>query len=224
MKRTKRFYPRRIRALRRLAIALALLLFCNCVLHVGLLLPIQALRVCEQSEGVYERTRVVWRRWEPNMMHLVDALYLTESENTLSLFCTHPGLSGWLDGFVWPVDTSDGGDVQAGAVSMARGDREPVIVFYGRVKGTEGLKLTANVRTEDWNDAENGPHIHVYGHEIGKEDCLVRDGYTYFIFVESNPVPKDLRNRLPAYHQLIVNRGEEHIEYEIERGASVFWG
>ena len=220
----KHFYPRHIRALRRAAIALTLLLFCNCVLHVGLLLPIQALRVCEQSEGVYERTRAVWRRWEPNMMHLVDALYLTESENTLSLFCTHPSLSGWLDGFVWPVDTSDGGDVQAGAVNMSRGDRESIIVFYGRVKGTEGLKLTANVRTEDWNDTENGLHIHIYGHGIGKEDCLVRDGYTYFIFVESNPVPKDVRNRLPAYHQLIVNRGEEHIEYEIERGASVFWG
>ena len=224
MKKKKRFYPRHVRALRRLAVALGLLLFCNCALHVGLLLPIQALRVCEQSEGVYERTRVVWRRWEPNMMHLVDALYLTESENTLSLFCTHPGLSGWLDGFVWPIDTSDGGDVQAGAVSMARGDREDVVVFYGRVKGTENVRLTANVRTEDWNDAESGPQFHVYGHGIGKEDCLIRNGYTYFIFMEPNPVPKDVRNRLPAYHQLIANRGEEHIAYEIGQGASVFWG
>lgn len=224
MKKAKRFYPRHIRALRRLAVALSLLLLCNGVLHIGLLLPIQALRVCEQSEGVYERTRVVRRRIESNMMHLIDILYLTEGENTLSLFCAHPGVLGWLDGFVWPVDTSDGGDVQAGAVNMSRGDRESIVVFYGRVKGTEEMDLTANVRTEDWNDAENGPHIHIYGHGIGKEDCLIRDGYTYFVFIEPNPVPKDLRNRLPAYHQLIVNRGEEHIEYEIERGASVFWG
>ena len=224
MKKKKRFYPRRVRALRRLAVALALLLFCNGVLHVGLLLPIQALRVCEQSEGVYERTHVVRRRIEPGMMHLIDFLYLTEGENTLSLFCAHPGVYGWLDGFVWPVDTSDGGDVQAGTVSMTRRDREDIIVFYGRVKGTENVRLTANVRTEDWNDAESGPHIHVYGHEIGKEDCLVRGGYTYFIFIEPNPAPKDVRNRLPSYHQLIVNRGEEHIAYEIEQGASVFWG
>ncbi len=224
MKKTKRFYPRHVRALRRLAIALALLLFCNGVLHVGLLLPIQALRVCEQSEGVYERTHVVWRHIEPDMMHLIDVLYLTEGENTLSLFCAHPSVYGLLDGFVWPVDTSDGGDVQAGAVGMTRRDREDVVVFYGRVKGTENVELTANVRTEDWNDAENGTHIHVYGREIGKEDCLVRNGYTYFIFIEPNPVPKDVRNRLPAYHQLIVNRGEEHVAYEIEQGASVFWG
>lgn len=224
MKQVKKLYPRRVRALRMTAIALALMLFCNGVLHIGFLLPIQALRACEQLEGVCERTQVVQRRLETGMMHLVDVLYLTEGENSLSLFCTHPSIFGWMDAFVWPVDTSDGGDVQAGAVRMNRDGREDVIVFYGRVKGTEDMNLTANVLTEDRDDAENGAHTHVYGREIGKEACLVRDGYTYFIFIEPNPVPQDEQNRLPAYYQLIVNRGGEHIEYEIMTTASVFWG
>ncbi len=224
MKKTKRVYPRRVRALRRAAVALALLLFCSLVLHVGLLLPIQALRVCEQNQGVYERTRVVQRRLEPGMMHPIDVLYLTEGENTLSLFCTNPGLFGWTDGFVWPVDTSDGGDVQAGAVSMTREGKERVLVFYGRVRGTEEMELNGSVRTEDWNDAEKGLQIHAYGHGIGEEDRVVRDGYTYFIFVEPDPVPEETRSRLPCYYQLFVNRGGEHIAYEITQTASVFWG
>ena len=224
MKRAKKLYPRRVRALRMAAIALSLLLFCNYVLHIGFLLPIQALRACEQLKGVYERTQVVQRRLEPGMIHLIDVLYLTEGENSLSLFCTHPTLLGWMDAFVCPVDTSDGGDVQAGAVWMGRDGRENLIVFYGRVKGTEDVHLDAYVRTEEWDDAENGVHTCFYGRGIGEEDRLVRDGYTYFIFIEPNPVPEDARNRLLAYYQIIFNHGGEHIEYEIEQTASVFWG
>lgn len=223
MKREKKIYPRHIRAIRTAAVALAMLLYCNSVLHFGFIfLPIQTLRQCEQLTGVYERTRVVQRRWEPGMMHLIDLLYLTEGENTLSLFGTHPGILGWQDSFLWTVDTSDGGDVHAGAVGMARNNHESDLVFYGRVKGTENVRLTANVRIEDRYDAGIEPHIHVYGHEIGKEDCLVRDGYTYFVFVEPNPVPQD--KPYPTDYQLIVNRGGEHAAYEIEQTAGVFWG
>lgn len=224
MRKAKRLYTRRIRAIRTAAIALAMLLLCNGVLHIGCLLPIQALRQCEQYEGVYERTRVVQRRLEPGMMHLIDVLYLTEGENSLSLFCANPGLFGWMDGFVWPVDTSDGGDVHAGVVTMSRRNREGLVVFYGRVKGTEGVRLTANVCTELRLDAEHSEHVHVYGHGVGEEYCRVRDGCTYFIFIEPYPVPEEESLQYPPVYQLIVNRGEEHIACEIERTASVFWG
>ena len=223
MKKRKRLYPRRARALRRAALALAMLLFCNFVLHIGLPLPIQALRYAEQSEGVYERTRVVMKRWEPGMMHLIDALYLAEGENTLSLFCASPGVYGWMGGFVWPVDTTDGGDVQAGAVNMSRDGREDAVVFYGRVKGTEAVDLTADVLSEEWTDAEDGPRSYVYEYEIGEEDRRVRDGYTYFIFVEPDPVPEE-KQRFPRAYRILVNRGEERIAYDFGPTASVYWG
>jgi len=224
MRKGKRLYIRRARALRTTAAALALLLFCNGILHIGFLLPIQLLRVCEQYQGVYERTRVVWRRWELGMMHGVDALYLTEGENTLSLFCANPSVYGWMDGFVWPVDTSDGGDVHAGVVGMSHRGREDVLVFYGRVKGTEDVELTANVCTVKRADAEHIETVHVYGHGIGKADCFVREGYTYFIFIEPYPVPEEARREHLTGCQLFVNRGEEHIAYEIEQTAAAFWG
>lgn len=226
MKRNK-LLPRRRRALRMAALALALLLFCNLVLHSGFLLPIQAVRLAEENAGVCEATRVIAAQWRPNLMHLTDRLYLTEGENSLTLSCTHlqPPPFGWGGAFAWPVDTSDGGDAQAGAVIMNRRDHEETLVFYGRVLGTEDVELTVNVRTEDWDDTENGPHIHVYGHGVGAEDILIRNGCTYFLFVEPNPVPKEARNRLVPHYQLIVNRGGEHISLELETNvASVFWG
>ena len=225
MKREKKIYPRHVRALRTAAIALAMLLYCHSILHFGfLLLPTQTLHVLKQLTGVYERTQVVQRRLESGMTHLIDVLYLTEGENSLSLFCTHPGLFGWTDAFLWPVDTSDGGDVHAGVVTMSRRNREGLVVFYGRVKGTEGVRLTANVCTELRLDAEHSEHVHVYGHGVGEEYRRVRDGCTYFIFIEPYPVPEEELREYPPAYQLIVNRGEEHTAYEIEQTASVFWG
>lgn len=213
MKKKKRFYPRHVRALRRLAVALGLLLFCNCVLHVGLLLPIQALRVCEQSEGVYERTRVVWRRWEPNMMHLVDALYLTESENTLSLFCTHPGLSGWLDGFVWPVDASDGGGAHLGLVDMSRDKHERTVVFYGRIDASDVTRLELHGESVDRNTG--------FALGVSQDNWFVRDGKTYLLLAE----PCRFGKWEQAEYSLIVETEDgETAEYPVEQVASVSWG
>lgn len=223
MRNVKRLYTRRARALRRAAVALALLLFCNVVLHIGYLLPIQAIRLAEESEGVYEPTRAVMNQWRPNMMHLTDCLYLNEGEHSLSLGCTHLTPLGWDDSFVWPGDAFDGGDVQAGVVDMSRKGHERLLVFYGRVRGTEDVTLTANAVRRDWDDAAQTERIRVYGHGVGEEDCLVRGGYTYFIFVEPDPVMEKLQ-QFPTSYQLVVNRGEEHFSCDIERTASVLWG
>ena len=209
----KRFYPRHIRALRRLAIALSLLLFCNGVLHVGLLLPIQALRVCEQSEGVYERTHVVRRRIEPGMMHLVDCLYLTEGGNTLSLFCTHPSIPGWLDGFVWPINISDGGEVHLGLVDMSRDKHERTVVFYGRIDASDVTRLELHGESADRNTG--------FALGVSRDNWFVRDGKTYLLLAE----PCSFGKWEQAEYSLIVEtENGETAEYPVGQAASVIWG
>ena len=218
MKKEKRLYTRRGRALRAAALALALLLFCNGVLHIGFLLPSQAFRCAERRQGVYEREKIVARRWEPGMMHATDRLFLAEGKNSLTLGCTYLTPYGWDPSFVWALDASEGGDVQAGVIAMGRGDKS-ALVFFGRIEGTDVEYLNANVRVDD---VENS-HVYYYGHEIGNTERVVRNGCTYYICVAPEPVPEEL-SRLPRSYVLVVNRPDGSSDHAFELTAGVSWG
>lgn len=219
-RKVKRLYPRRERALRAAGLALALLLFWNCVLHLGFLLPVQADYNAARREGVYGRLKTVAVQWKRDMMHASDRLSVVEGESSLSLRCTYWTFFGWEPSFLWPLDTSDGADAQAGLVEMARDGHETALVYFGRVKGTDIERLDAGTVFKVTG------HTTYYGHEIAAAEQYVKNGNTYFISVVTDPVPPELRG-LPHEEsfRLMVNRGNEESEnYEVEYVAGVSWG
>lgn len=222
MRKGKRLYTRKNRAIRAAAAALLLLLFCNGVLHIGYLLPIQAARLGEERAGVFERTRVVLARF-CSVAHLVDRCYLTEGGSSLTLCWTHPAFYGWDGSFAFPLDTSAGGSIQAGVVGMVGMDRESRLVFYGRVKGTGLQGLTANVKV--WKSGLRGAgDVHLYGHGVGPEHRAERDGCTYFVFVEPYPVPEEQRV-MPWDCQVVADYGGGRAEdFDCGPSAWVSWG
>ena len=78
MKQEKKRTPlpsRKRVALRRIAIAAAVIFCVNFFMHIGLLLPIQAIWQLEEREGA-RHTSVVTRDWAPEV-HRTHLVYLT---------------------------------------------------------------------------------------------------------------------------------------------------
>lgn len=220
-KKVKRLYPRRERALRTAGLALALLLLCNGVLHLGFLLPAQADAYAAQRYGVYGPLKTVAVQWKPGMLHKTGRLSLLEGENSLSLRYTYWNLYGWEPSFLWALDTSDDADVHAGVVSLTRDTKEHILVFYGRVRGTDVTSLYANIKVWAFED-----HVYIYGNEIGAEEQYVKDGYTYFFSAVTDPVPAEWRGG--ESYQLQINRSDADDawdgSYEPELTAGVWLG
>ncbi len=210
-KKVKRLYPRRERALRTAGLALILLLLCNCVLHLGFLLPAWADAYAAQRSGVYGPLRTVAAQWKPGMLHKTGRLALLEGENSLSLRYTYWNLYGWEPSFLWALDTSDDADIHAGVVSLTRDTKDHILVFYGRIRGTDVSSLFPSVVV----DVAEENHVYAYAREITAEERYVRDGYTYFLSVQPDDVPASLDGYAPRY-QLQVNCGDWDASYDIE--------
>ncbi|MBE6910616.1 MAG: hypothetical protein E7474_13755 [Ruminococcaceae bacterium] len=224
MRKAKRIYSRRERALRAALIALALLLYCNGVLHLGFLLPAQETAFAAQYNGVYGPVKTVAVQWKRGMMHFADRLSLVEGENSLSLHGTYLAPYGWEPSFLWPVDTADGADVHAGVVCMCREAHEDVLVFFGRIRGTDVTYLYPNVTVQRYDDAEKQfVHVHGYANEVVEAEKYVKDGYTYFICAFADPVPAEYMD-LERTFQLVVNRESGSEDHEVEYVAGVVWG
>lgn len=217
-KKAKRLYPRRERALRTAGLAIALLLFCNCVLHIGYLLPVQQTYDAAQYSGVYGKLRTVAAQWKPKLLGRLGRLALVEGENSLSLNDTHWSPLGWLSMGLHPVDTSDGGDVEAGVAVLWRDGYERVNVFYGRIRGTDVSSLFPSVVVEV---AEEN-HVYSYSREITAEEWYVKDGYTYFLSVQPDDVPASLYGYPPRYWLQVNGKGWD-TGYEIETINGSSW-
>lgn len=226
-KKVKRLYPRRERALRTAGLALALLLFCNGVLHLGFLLPAQADAYAAQRSGVYGPLKTAAAQWKPGMLHKTGRLALLEGENSLSLRYTYWNFYGWEPSFLWPLDTSDGADVHAGVVGMSREGHEEVLVYYGRVRGTDITHLTLDVSVETYDadtDADTlHRHVYAYGKDAEETEQYIKGGYTYFICAVADPVPAEFADLTRRYH-IVVNRESGSEDYEVEAVAGVCWG
>lgn len=131
MKRRKRLPTRRRDALRHASRALILLLLVQNLLHVGLLLPVQALRETEEREGVCG-TKVLRRIWEPDI-YKTSLFYLTASENALLLGDVHFTHLGWFPQFGAALDCTGGAPLYAAERTVSRyGQEEMYCFFYGR--------------------------------------------------------------------------------------------
>ena len=94
MTRRGKLPTRKRGAMRHAARALILLLVVQYLLHVGLLLPIQAIHMAEEREGV-RGTRVLRRLWEPDI-YKSTLFYLSASEDAVVLSDARLTFLGWL--------------------------------------------------------------------------------------------------------------------------------
>ena len=115
MRRKKKLSIRRRRGVRCAAAALALLILAQNFLHTALLLPIQAVRLAEEQNGV-RNTRVIWRHWEPELLNGTALFYLTANNNAVLLTDAYLTVQGWRPGYSGLLDcTEDRGDPPPGA-------------------------------------------------------------------------------------------------------------
>ena len=227
MSKAKRFYTRRTRTLRKAAIALAMLLFCNVVLHLGFLLPRQPLRFAEQRSGVYEPTRVIaaqWRagllewRW-PGWKRPVDCLYLTEGANTLTLCDVYPSLLGWMGGYAFAIDCSDGAPTHVGWVAMSNSEDDQIAVFYGRLDVGADEIVWLTLRGEPEWEREG---LYAFeGFEAGRDALFTRNGQTYLLFVIKKG---ELPISAAEAYQLVAETADGERVYDIEAMGATFWG
>lgn len=223
MKKTKTPLPtRRKRALKYLAIAAAAVLAVNCTLHVGYLLPIQALRAVEEREGVHGR--IVTRLWEPEV-HKTGLFYLMENEDMVLLGNTYLSLLGWNPGFGWALDCTGGAPLHAAETASCREGGETVWHFYGRVDSPEIETVEISLRSVEGYDEERGENLYEERQTLcaGRGEFLEKEGRQFFL----------LRCRLEDWPEhsgvnaFALGRnaeGETVAEFPIEEGIYSYYG
>lgn len=105
MRRRKRLPTRRRRAVGCAVAALVLLILVQNLLHTGLLLPIQAIRLRERQDGV-QGARVLRRQWEPDLYRTA-LFYLTANDRLLVLSDTCLSAQGWRPGYTALLDCAE---------------------------------------------------------------------------------------------------------------------
>lgn len=178
-KKTKTPLPaRRRRALKHLAIAALTVFLVNTLLHMGLLLPIQAIREVEEREGVHGR---VVTRLRETAIHRTGLVYLTESEDMVFLGNTNFSILGWQPGFGWAVDCTEAAPLHAASASSSRDGRE-VRHFYGRVDDPAIETVEVSLRAITGFDPKGVP---VYEERLRltalRGDFLEQEGRRYFL-------------------------------------------
>lgn len=176
MKRGTGLPARRRKAIRHAARTLVLLLVVQNMLHVGLLLPIQAIRMAEEREGV-RGTRILRRLWEPDIGRS-SLFYLTANETALVLSDTYLTLLGWQPMFGHALDCTGGESLYVTERRVSRlGVKGTRCFFYGRVD-SPAIEM---VELSLW-------YIDGHGHgqehtrlAVPREAWLEQDGRRYFL-------------------------------------------
>ena len=169
---------RRRRALRRVLIAAAALVLVNHIFHMGLLLPIQAVRQSEELNGI-GRTDVVLRDRAPEI-HKSHLIYLMESEDITMLSGAYLTVFGWMNGFGVAVDCSEPAPIYGGHWNMTPTDGASLYYVFGRVDDPDIDYLKVQAQYEDWT---TGAGIRRTAFEWGssRDSWTEKDGRYYFL-------------------------------------------
>lgn len=224
MRRLRRLPTRKREALRHAAWALLLLLAVQNLLHLGLLLPIQAIHRAEEREGVLG-THVLRRQWEPEL-YRTSLFYLSASENAVVLSDAHLTYLGWFPQFGNALDCSSPAPLYAAERSIARGDGSGYhLFFYGRVDDPAIETVEFSLRyISGYDEAERKnifqEHIRL---TVPEEDWIERDGHRYFLL----PYRLEDWPYQTGEHTFVTGRdaaGEAVTEFAVTESASASYG
>lgn len=211
---------RKRRALRHLAIAALTVFLVNTFLHMGLLLPIQAIREVEEREGVHGR---VVTRFRETAIHRTGLVYLTENEDMVFLGNTYFSILGWSPGFGWAVDCTEDAPLHAGQSAASR-DGRSVWHFYGRVDDPAIETVEVSLRAITGFAPKGMP---VYEERVRltapRGDLLEKEGRRYFLLrCRLEDWPED--SGVYAFARGLDGRGQVLAETEISEGISSSYG
>jgi hypothetical protein len=207
-------------ALRRIAVMAIALFMINFFMHLGLLLPRQAIREVEERKGT-GRTGTVERVWVPEI-HKTHLVYLSQNENVTMLSTAYLTHLGWMPGFGNALDCSGGEPLYAGFTLMNRKERSAML-FFGRVDDPQIAQIEIVVYAEEYDErsyAVNGREVRRFSdvemlEQSGRRYFLVKDGGEWDFARDFSPRP-----HVAAYNAA----GEELLFMEITDWNSSHWG
>ena len=218
----EKLYSRKRWVARRFLIFLLALLAANWLLQLGLLLPLQGIRQVEERQGA-PHGAVLDRLWTPEV-HRTHLVYLTASEEAVTIADTYLTVYGWMGGFGWSLDCTTGEPLYAGEMTMYRdgGAYGSVCCYYGRVDDPAIQRVTVSVRgayyrdgAEEWEEAA--------ALTAGPEDFLEWNARRHFLLshvVTDWPYDSSRRAWVIGYDAA----GNVVTEFEIEEGTHSYFG
>ena len=223
MRRREKLPTRRREALRHAARALILLLVAQYLLHIGLL-PIQAIHMAEEREGV-RGTWVLRRLWEPDI-YKTSLFYLSASENAVILSDTYLTFLGWLPQFGTALDCTGGRPLYAAERSVSRNE-EPGrhLFFYGRVDdpAITTVELSLRYISSYGRAGEKNRYEEALLLTVPEKGWIERNGRRYFLLsYELEDWPYE-----SGQYTFAAGRdaaGETVTEFAVTEGASASYG
>ena len=220
MKKQKRILTRRQSALRAAAIALAVMLFLNHVMHLGLIFPVQTVWQLEERAGI-EHTRVVKRSHTPEIQKTNIAFLSENDEATLFSSC-HLTIYGWMANFHVALDCTGEEPLYAGVSYMSR-DENRAWYFFGRVDDPAIQRVEISLCEETY---DNMSYAHV-GDEVYRMAGIPleeQSGRRYFLAKYNGEWDYEVHSQV---HPIVIGYdgdGQELIRMEIEHGNSSSFG
>ena len=221
MKKKKRILTRRQSALRVTAIALAVMLFLNHVMHLGLIFPVQTVWQLEERAGV-EHTRVVKRSPTPEIQKTNIAFLSENDEATLFSSC-HLTIYGWMANFHVALDCTGEEPIYAGVSYMSR-DENRAWYFFGRVDDPTIQRVEISLCETEPNKMG---YVHLVGDEVHRMEGIPleeQSGRRYFLVKYSGEWDYDAHSRV---HPIVIGYdgdGQELTRMEIEQWTSSSFG
>lgn len=219
----EKMYSRKRWVLRRFAVFLVALLTVNHFLQMGFLLPIQAIRQVEERQGA-PHGAVLDRLWTPEV-HRTHLVYLTASEEVVTIADTYLSVYGWLGGFGWSLDCTTGEPLYAGEMTMYRDEREgTVCCYYGRVDDPTIETVAISVRGQVYDEtAQTARWEEAARLTAEPEDFLEREGRRYFLLSHTiTDWPYDSGRH--AWATGYDAEGNVVTEFEIQEGTHSYFG
>lgn len=207
-------------ALRRIAVMAAVLFVINFFMHIGLLIPRQAIHEVEERNGT-GWTRTVDRMWVPGI-HNFHLAYLTQNENVTLFSSAYLTIVGWMPGFGSALDCRGGEPLYAGYTMMHRDENE-VWFLFGRVDYPEIDRVEISLCAEEYDSMSHAQT----GREVRRiTDVALREqsGRRYFLVKDSGEWDYDRDNQPRPWAVCYNAAGEEVYRLDIQHQNSSYWG
>ena len=167
-------------ALHRITLALAAFLLASHFFSLTLL-PIQAVRSVEESEGTGRTAFVSALPWEYREKDY--RVQLRQNEDALLLVGLRPSLLGGWGGFARSLDCSlEEQPLYAGELLWSDGSQGKAGLYYGRLTDDAIHRLTIALYLEHVRGTyDEGKAEHIRTMEVGPEDLHQQEGNRYFL-------------------------------------------
>lgn len=188
MRRRKRLPTRRRRAARCAAAALVLLILAQNFLHTAYLLPIQAVRLMEEKQGL-QGSQVVRRQWEPEVYGWSSLFYLTAGGRAVSLTGVSLTARGWWPTHTGLLDCAEDKPLHAGEEIVMLDTGEDAenryygthLFFYGRVDDPAIETVEIRLQVPPDYEAAEGETVDVGYYLLLNAPIFEKEGRRYFL-------------------------------------------